>query len=156
MHAAARAGWMAILFGAGFMACSGLCLFLFNHQISRIYTPDPVVISAGAALLIVAAIFQLFDGLQVVATGALRGAGNTRTAMLANLIGYWVLGLPLGWVMCFKFHWGAVGMWSGLCLALVVIGIALLVAWHAAIKKMTEPVIVKPADAAARVESRSR
>jgi MATE family multidrug resistance protein len=143
VHAAARAGWMAILFGAGFMACSGLCLFLFNHQISRIYTPDPVVISAGAALLIVAAIFQLFDGLQVVATGALRGAGNTRTAMLANLIGYWVLGLPLGWVMCFKLHWGAVGMWAGLCLALIVIGIALLLAWRMAIRELTEGAVVR-------------
>lgn len=155
-HAAARAGWMAILFGAGFMSFSGLYLFLFNHQIARIYTPDPVVIGAGAVLLTVAAVFQLFDGLQVVATGALRGAGNTRTAMFANLVGYWVLGLPLGWLLCFKFHWGAVGMWAGLCLALMVIGVALLLAWYMAIKEMTEAIVVKPGRVEARVESGSR
>lgn len=140
LHGAARAGWMALLLGAGFMGCSGLCLFLFNHQIARIYTPDPVVINAGAMLLIVAAIFQLFDGLQVVATGALRGAGNTRTAMLANLVGYWVLGLPLGGLLCFKFHWGAAGMWAGLCLALMVIGCLLLLAWQITIREMVDSI----------------
>lgn len=143
VHAAARAGWMAILFGAGFMALSGLCLFLFNHQIARVYTPDPVVVSAGATLLIVAAVFQLFDGLQVVATGALRGAGNTRTAMLANLIGYWVLGLPLGALLCFRLHLGAVGMWTGLCLALVLIGSSLLAVWQMTIREMVREVKVQ-------------
>lgn len=138
LHGAARAGWMALLLGAGFMGCSGFCLFLFNHQIARIYTPNSVVINAGAMLLIVAAVFQLFDGLQVVATGALRGAGNTRTAMLANLVGYWLLGLPLGGLLCFKFHWGAAGMWAGLCLALMVIGLALLIAWHFTIREMVQ------------------
>lgn len=136
VHAAARAGWMALLFGACFMACSGLCLFVFNHGIARIYTPDPVVVSAGATLLIVAAVFQLFDGLQVAATGALRGAGNTRTPMLANLFGYWIIGLPLGGLLCFKLRLGAVGMWAGLCLALMIIGSALLVAWHMTIREM--------------------
>ena len=80
MQGAARAGWMALLFGSLFMSCSGLMLFLFSKPIARIYTPEPDVISAGAVLLLVAAIFQLFDGLQVVATGALRGTGNTRIA----------------------------------------------------------------------------
>lgn len=136
-HAAGRAGWMALLFGGCFMACAGVCLFIFNHQIARIYTPDAIVVNAGATLLIVAAIFQLFDGLQVVATGALRGAGNTRTPMLANLVGYWIIGLPLGTVLCFPLHLGAVGMWAGLCVALMIIGSALLVAWHLKIKEMT-------------------
>jgi MATE family multidrug resistance protein len=82
-------------------------------------------------------VFQLFDGLQVVATGALRGAGNTRIPMLANFIGYWVIGLPLGAFLCFKMKWGAVGMWLGLCLALVLIGSALLAVWETEIKKLT-------------------
>lgn len=138
-HAAARAGWMALFFGALFMSCSGLVLFFFARPIARVYTPDRDVVSAGATLLLVAAVFQLFDGLQVVATGALRGAGNTRIAMLANLVGYWVIGLPLGAFLCFKLKMGAVGMWVGLCLALVLIGSALLWVWHLVIQDLMAP-----------------
>jgi len=135
-HGAARAGWMALLFGAGFMSCAGLTLFLFGRTIARVYTPDPAVVSAGATLLLIAAVFQLFDGLQVVATGALRGAGNTRMAMLVNLAGYWLIGLPLGAWLCFSRKMGAAGMWLGLCLALVLIGIILLAAWSRVVKRM--------------------
>lgn len=127
---AARAGWTALLFGATFMSCCGLMLFLFSKPIARIYSPQPEVVHAGAVLLIVAAVFQLFDGLQVVATGALRGAGNTRAPMFANLIGYWLIGLPLGGYLCFEANLGAVGMWLGLCLALILIGSVLLAVWR--------------------------
>jgi MATE family multidrug resistance protein len=127
---------MALLFAVGFMSCSGLLLFLFARPIARIYTPEQDVVRTGATLLIVAAIFQLFDGLQVVATGALRGAGSTGIAMVTNLIGYWVVGLPLGTFLCFKLKLGAVGMWVGLCLALVVIGVSLLLVWRHVIKNL--------------------
>jgi MATE family multidrug resistance protein len=130
---------MALLFAAIFMSCSGLVLFLFARPIARIYTPEIEVIKAGATLLLVAAVFQLFDGLQVVATGALRGAGNTRIPMLANLIGYWVIGLPLGAFLCFQLKMGAVGMWLGLCLALILIGSTLLGVWQWVIKNLLVP-----------------
>jgi len=141
---AAHAGWMAMLFSACFMSFSGLALFFFARPLARIYTPDPAVVSAGAALLMVAAIFQLFDGLQVVATGALRGAGDTRTPMIANLVGYWALGLPLGAFLCFRLHRGAVGMWVGLCLALILIGSALLMVWIRLIRGLITPASAKP------------
>jgi multidrug resistance protein, MATE family len=74
--------------------------------------------------------------MQVVATGALRGTGNTRTAMLANLVAYWVIGLPLGAWLCFRMKLGAVGMWMGLCLALMIIGVALAIVWNRTIRRM--------------------
>jgi len=136
LRGASHAGWIAILYGEAFMFCSGCCLFFFRHGIARMYSPEADVISAGAALLMIAAVFQIFDGMQVVATGALRGTGNTRTAMLANLIGYWVIGLPLGAWLCFKLKLGAVGMWMGLCLSLMIIGVALAVVWRNTIRNM--------------------
>jgi len=136
--AAARAGWTALLFSVSFMSCAGLGLLLFSHQIARVYSPEADVVQAGATLLLVAAIFQLFDGMQVVATGALRGAGSTRTAFVANLLGYWVIGLPLGGWLCFSMKLGAVGMWIGLCVALVLIGIALTAVWQRMIHRLSQ------------------
>jgi len=124
------AGWSAILLGAGFMAFMGLIFVTLPKPIARIFTPDPTVIRVGARLLLVAAAFQLFDGLQTVATGALRGSGDTRTPMFANLIAYWLIGLPAGYVLCFRFGWGALGVWIGLCAGLVMIGSSLLFTWH--------------------------
>ncbi len=74
--------------------------------------------------------FQLFDGIQSVATGALRGAGDTRTPMLCHFTAYWIIGLPLGAWLCFRRNWGALGLWIGLSLALILIGIVLLVVWR--------------------------
>ncbi len=127
---ARRAGWSAIILGAGFMTCSGLVFVSIPSWIARLFSPDPDVIRTGARLLLVAAAFQLFDGLQTVATGALRGSGDTKTPMLANFVAYWLIGLPVGYFLCFKLGWGAVGVWIGLCGGLVIIGSALLLTWH--------------------------
>jgi multidrug resistance protein, MATE family len=127
---ARRAGWSAIILGVGFMACSGLVFVSIPTWIARLFSPDPIVIRTGARLLLVAAAFQLFDGLQTVATGALRGSGDTKTPMLANFVAYWLIGLPVGYLLCFKLGWGAVGVWIGLCGGLMMIGSALLLTWQ--------------------------
>ncbi len=129
-HAASRAGWTALLLGSSFMGCMAIALFLIPRQIVRVYTPDAELIPAASALLFVAAFFQLFDGMQTVATGALRGAGDTRTPMLCHLFFYWFIGLPLGAYLCFRVGWGAPGMWAGLSVALILIGSALLYFWR--------------------------
>jgi MATE family multidrug resistance protein len=126
---AGDAGGTAIFLGASFMACASAALLIFPRYIALLYTPDELVIRSTIALLAAGAAFQLFDGLQTVATGALRGAGDTRTPMLCHFIAYWILGLPLGAYLCFRRHWGAFGLWSGLSLALILIGIVLLLTW---------------------------
>ena len=112
------------------MTVAGLTFVSLPRFIARLFSPDPAVVRVGATLLLVAAAFQLFDGLQTVATGALRGTGDTRTPMLANLVAYWFIGLPLSYFLCFKLGWGAVGIWIGLCIGLMIIGSVLLWAWN--------------------------
>jgi MATE family multidrug resistance protein len=133
---ASAAGDSAILFGAGFMTLAGMALLLFPRGIARIYTPNLVVIRSTVLLLAAGAAFQLFDGIQTVATGALRGAGDTRTPMLCHFTAYWIIGLPLGAWLCFRRGWGAFGLWAGLSLALILIGIVLLFAWRHMVKKL--------------------
>lgn len=144
--AASRSGWTGIVLSAAFMACCGGLLLAFPRAIGRAYTMDAAVVRAAVSLLAVGAAFQLFDGIQVCATGALRGAGDTRTPMLCHLVGYWFVGLPIGVVLCFPFGRGAVGMWLGLCAALVLIGIVLLRAWSRRVAELRS--VLRPAAAA--------
>ncbi len=126
---ARRRGWTALAIGVGFMACSALSFLLMPGLLVSAFTADAAVMVIGMRLLTVAAAFQLFDGLQAVAIGALRGLGDTRTPMFANLAGYWALGLPLGYVLCFPLGLGAVGLWMGLSAGLIVVGLWLLGTW---------------------------
>lgn len=125
----AAAGWTAIVIGVGFMALGATAFLVMPRLLFRAFTSDRGVIELGATLLFVAAVFQLFDGLQAVTTGALRGLGDTRTPMLWNLAGHWFIGLPLGYSLCFVVGMGVIGLWWGLSAGLMTCGIALLVAW---------------------------
>ena len=127
---AGAAGGTAIIIGAGFMTLASVVLLVVPQWIARIYTTDELIIGSTGALLAAGAAFQLFDGIQSVATGALRGAGDTRTPMLCHFTAYWVIGLPLGAWLCFRRGMGALGLWLGLSLALILIGIVLLVVWR--------------------------
>lgn len=129
---AIHAGWTAIAIGVGFMATAAAIFLLMPGTLVRAFTSDRAVIQTGIGLLFVAAAFQLFDGLQGVTTGALRGLGDTRTAMWWNLGGHWFFGLPLGYLLCFRWGFGVPGLWWGLTAGLMTCGIGLLAAWRRA------------------------
>jgi len=134
---ARRAGWLALALGTAFMMLAGLVFFIAPRPLIELFTHDPQVLAVGPSLLWIAAAFQIFDGVQTVCTGALRGLGKTRAPMFANLIGYWFLGLPLGMILCFVLKWGIYGMWLGLTLALIIISITLLRRWNKDSEHMT-------------------
>lgn len=126
------AGWMCIGLSVLVMSAFAAGYLLIPRYLLGWFTTDPKVIELGAKILILVALFQIADGTQVSATGALRGLGNTRTAMMANLIGHYPVGLALGLVLCFGFDFGVVGLWTGLAAGLVVVAAILLRAWAGA------------------------
>jgi multidrug resistance protein, MATE family len=124
------AGWLCIGLSVGTMSFFSLGYLAFPHTIMRLYTHDPAVIELGAKIFLIVALFQIADGTQVCTTGALRGAGNTRAAMIANLIGHYPIGLTLGAVLCFVLGMGVLGMWWGLAAGLVSVAVIVLWRWH--------------------------
>jgi MATE family multidrug resistance protein len=127
---ARRAGLWAIGNSIGWMAFCAVVLFVFPRQLASLFTTDPAVIDASAPLLRIAALFQVFDGTQSAASGALRGAGDTRLPLLANLVAYWVVGLPVAQLLAFNANMGPVGLWVGLSAGLVLVAILLTWRFH--------------------------
>jgi MATE family multidrug resistance protein len=127
---AKRAGWTAVGIGMIWALIAATAFVFFSGPITRVYTQEAGVVRVAATLFLIAALFQICDGLQTITTGALRGKGDTTTAMVWNLVCYWAIGFPIGCWLCFGFGWGAAGIWAGLCLALTLIGIGLTIRWH--------------------------
>jgi MATE family multidrug resistance protein len=121
-----RAGLAAFGVGAAVMALPALGFLLAPGALSRAMTDDPAVVAQAAPLLVVAAVFQLSDGIQGVGAGVLRGAGDTRFTFAANLVGHWLVGLPVAlWLGPWRGG-GVTGLWWGLCAGLTAVAVALL------------------------------
>ena len=133
---AGRSGWAALAIGVAFMACAALTMLTLPRPLIHLFTRDAAVEATAVSLLVIAAGFQLFDGVQGVATGILRGLGDTRTAMVSNLGAHWLLGLPVGYTLCFVLGWGIQGLWVGLSLGLIVVAVILLLVWSARVRAM--------------------
>jgi MATE family multidrug resistance protein len=123
---AQRAAWVAIALGAGVMTLSAVGFVALRQWLPRLYTHDAEVIALCAAILPIAAAFQIFDGAQVAGCGVLRGMGRTRPAALFNLISYWLLGLPLGAWLGLRAGFGLAGIWWGLCIGLACVAALLI------------------------------
>jgi MATE family multidrug resistance protein len=141
---AVHAGWTAFAVGAAVTATIGVTFIAVPMPMLRAFTADPQVLSIGIRLLTIAAIFQLFDGTQAVATGVLRGIGDTRTPMAINVVGHWVFGLPVGWALCFRYGWGVTGLWMGLSIGLIFVAVVLTGAWHLRSRHLVLPLTPAP------------
>lgn len=124
--AARRAAAVSLALGAGVMSLSGLAFAFFPSVLARLYTDEPGLVAMAATLIPIAAAFQVFDGLQVVATGCLRGAAETRVPAAIAFAGYWLLALPLGLLLAFPLGLGPRGLWWGLTAGLASTAVALL------------------------------
>ena len=124
------AGHVAFVAGAIVMGTSGLMFALFPRAIARLVTNQENVIAASLPLMLVAAVFQLSDGIQATGAGVLRGAGDTRYTFWANVAGHWLVGLPVALYLGFTRNLGIVGLWWGLCAGLTVVAVLLFVRFH--------------------------
>ncbi|HTV87396.1 MAG TPA: MATE family efflux transporter [Stellaceae bacterium] len=137
--AAARdAAFVALALGATFMTATAVLLWIAPRMLAGLYInlADPAnrgLLAIALHLFMIAAIFQVFDGTQVIATGALRGYHDTAAPMAIAAVGYWVIGFTGGWLLAFPLGLGATGLWSGLALGLATVAIALTVrlCWRA-------------------------
>lgn len=118
MHGARLAGWLGISIGFVFMFITASTFFFFSKELVSLYTQDNAVLKYATNLLLIAGLFQIFDGVQVTAVGAARGYKDTKRQMFTNLVSYWLIGLPLGYLLVINFKFGGFGYWIGLTIGL--------------------------------------
>jgi multidrug resistance protein, MATE family len=131
-----RSGWTAFGLGVGFMALMAMTLLIFPNQLLGIFIDRDLVANArvielGVSFLVVAAVFQIADGAQVVGAGMLRGLQDTRVPMIMAGVGYWGIGIGIGSYLAFGLGWDGLGIWIGLAIGLAIVAALLLSRWMA-------------------------
>ena len=116
----------ALTVAVAFMGTTAICFLFFPQPLARVYTVAPEVLAIAGALIPLAGVFQVFDGIQVTSIGILRGLGDTRTPMIIGILGFWLVGLPVSLLLAFRLKLGAPGLWWGLVLGLVFVATLLL------------------------------
>ena len=139
--AARTGGWTGIVMCIVFMSFSAAFLLLFRDVVVGVYTDDPAVTEIAISLLLMAAVFQVADGVQIGAAGALRGYKDTRMPMVINTFSYWVLGFPLAYMAAITFRAPPSWIWGGFVLGLSVAAVLLTGRFNVLSRKMlNEPV----------------
>jgi len=129
----ALAGWTAFVLSIAFMTVMATLMYVFPRPLITLFlddTPDnAMVISLGVSFLLVAALFQIVDGAQVVGAGMLRGLHDARVPMMFALFGYWAIGLGVGVALAFTMDWRGIGIWAGLAAGLGVVAVLMMWRW---------------------------
>jgi MATE family multidrug resistance protein len=141
LHRARAAGFAALALGVGFMSLMAVTITSLAGPIFHLYldNADPnldAVVALGGQMIVLAAFFQMFDGAQVVAAGALRGLKDTTASLIAGAIGYWGLGMPIGAGLAFGLGFGPIGLWWGFVGGLVAVSTLLTLRFHQRIGRM--------------------
>jgi len=133
-----QAGFSAFIVVLVFMFICAVMFILLRNELPSYFSKESDVIEIASSLLIIAAIFQLGDGLQVVALGALRGLQDTVWPTVIALIAYWIIGLPVSYLLAFKLNYGVQGIWWGLCAGLFAAALLLFLRFNAVSRKVIE------------------
>lgn len=144
-----RSGIVALVGGGSLMAMWALVFVVIPASLAGLLTDDAAVIRAAVPLLLVAAVFQVSDGLQAVGAGVLRGAGDTRFPFVANVIGHYGVGLPVGMALGLWLDFGVEGLWWGLCTGLTAVAATLTVRFLRLSRSTIRPLGVRPSTTAA-------
>jgi multidrug resistance protein, MATE family len=134
------AGHVAMAGGAAVMSLAAMAFLFFPRPLARLMTDQAAVIAAALPLFLVAAVFQLSDGIQAVGGGVLRGAGDTKFSFYANLLGHWLVGLPVALYLGFYQAMGIVGLWWGLCAGLTVVALLLVLRFERLSRDLIAPI----------------
>jgi multidrug resistance protein, MATE family len=121
-----RAARLSYYLGAGFMSTTAVLFLVLPRPLASLFTDDAALIALAGALLPIAGVFQIFDGLQAVGAGVLRGLGDTRVPLVAMVTGYWAIGLPVSLLLGFRTGLGPQGLWWGFVAGLAAVAIFLL------------------------------
>ena len=123
---ARRAAGAGLVLGMGFMTMAAVLFLFFPDALAQVYSDEADVLALAVLLIPLAGVFQVFDGIQVVSSGVLRGVGETRTPMIVNLLGFWCIGMPVSAWLGFGTSLGPRGLWWGLVLGLASVALILL------------------------------
>ncbi|GMU95973.1 MAG: MATE family efflux transporter [Ignavibacterium album] len=131
-----KSGFTAIALGMIWMSVSGIIFILFRNHLPFIYIRDEAVIRIASQLLIIAALFQLSDGIQAVGIGILRGLTDVKGPTVITFVAYWIISLPIGYLLAFQFGYGVIGVWIGLLIGLTCSAIMLTLRFNYKSRKL--------------------
>ena len=131
-----KAGFTAIFLGASLMFCAGIIFIIFRNILPAFYINEKDVIKIASSLIVIAALFQLSDGTQAVGIGILRGLTDVKIPTAITFIAYWIVGLPVGYLLGFILDYGVQGVWIGLLIGLTTSGVLLTLRFNAKSKHL--------------------